>query len=548
VIKLKRKVLCLDWDSRAVRIVVARVGKGRVELEDAHSHRLPEDVNAEDPHALGDFIQGLLRRHRLRHKWVVVDVPRERTVINRLSLPPTPTNEVAAAVRFQAMKELPFPLDTAALDYVVMERDEKGQAIEVLMAAVTIETLDRVRQTCQAAGLSPARIGLRPYANLVSVQHMGRKLERCVLFVDVGPGATEIDVFSGEALTFARSANVNVPVPGGATPDDSRVISMADIRELATSDQAVVAAVDELLVETTRTLQAFRATEPEAAIDEVVVAGGTGIEEPLAEALQERLGFPCSMYDPTGPLEVSDDEAPKLRSFSAALGLAWGLSHEGLLSLDFLNPKRPVPRSEIIRKRVRVLMLAASVVLIASIGGLYRHYQGFASKLAAIDAANATLWEKVKEKQEVQNRIDRVEEWAREAVWPDELLKITRLAQLPDVEPGEEMVIQELTLDILSRTPGITLRNVFASEWQVPAEFVRRLNALGDAELPVDSAYEAVQATWNQLTDAKKYHGKTDVRVLLKDLFDFREKAPDREKDRRKLLRESSLQTSGGDA
>ena len=136
VINRSRKVLCLDWDKRSLRIVAARVGKGRTVLEDAHSHRLPNTVDADDPEAMGDFIRSMLRRHRLHHKSVVVDVPRERAVINRLRLPPTPTAEVAAAVRFQAMKELPFPLDTAAVDNVIIGRDESGLATEVLLAAV----------------------------------------------------------------------------------------------------------------------------------------------------------------------------------------------------------------------------------------------------------------------------------------------------------------------------------------------------------------------------------------------------------------------------
>ena len=120
-----------------------------------------DDSDADEPEALGEFIRAMLRRHRLHHKTAVVDVPRERAVINQLTLPPTPVVEVAAAVRFQAMKELPFPLDTAAMDYVIVARDAAGLATEVLLAAVTVETLDRIRRTCEAAGLTPERIGLR---------------------------------------------------------------------------------------------------------------------------------------------------------------------------------------------------------------------------------------------------------------------------------------------------------------------------------------------------------------------------------------------------
>ena len=151
---------------------MARIGAGEMELEDAHSQRLPANVDAEDAVAMGAFIGQMLARHRIKLNRVIVDVPRDRAVINRLTVPPTPLNELAAAVRFQAMRELPFPIDEAAIDYVVTARNEDNHATEVLLAAVRREPLDRLRETCEAAGLTPARIGLRPYANTISVNHL----------------------------------------------------------------------------------------------------------------------------------------------------------------------------------------------------------------------------------------------------------------------------------------------------------------------------------------------------------------------------------------
>lgn len=528
---LSRKVLCLDWDRRSLRIVAARIGGGRTVLEDAHSHRLPNTVDADDPQSLGDFIRQMLRRHRLSHKRVVVDVPRERAVINRLALPPTPIEEVAAAVRFQAMKELPFPLESAAIDYVVMERDEHGLATEVLLAAVTKETLEKVRATCEAAGLTPVRIGLRPYANLVSVQSVQEAGERRILFVDIGPGATEIDVMHGQTLGFARSANVNVPVPvsEGGGREDSRMISIADVADLDASDEAIEAAGDELMVEVTRTLQAYRATESDTAIDVVLVAGGTGIESQLADRLHERMGYPVELFDPTTALGVDPAEAPKLRSFAAALGLAWGIGREGALALDFLNPKRPVSSREVLRRRVRVGVFSGAAVLALAAAGYIWHYTNQANLRDELKAANSKLWEEVREKNQVLNIVEEAREWAVEAIWPEDLLAITRLA----IEPGERMVVREIELETISRNPSITLRNVHVSDWQVPTEFVRALTEFGGEE---DRIYEVSQGQWKPVPHGKKFKGSTDVTIDLLVLRDYREKAAERAKLRKQRL------------
>lgn len=535
--KLSRKVLCLDWDKCSLRIVVARVGATRTVLEDAHSHRLPETVDVDDPGTLGEFIRSMLRRHRLHFKSVVVDVPRERAVINRLTLPPTPTAEVAAAVRFQAMKELPFPLDTAAIDYVIMGRDERGLATEVLLAAVTTETLDRVRMTCEAAGLTPMRIGLRPYANLISVQRVTGAAERRVLFVDVGPTATEIDVVRGDALSFARSANVNVPLmrEEAAGLDEPQTISMAEVAEPVATPEAIEAAVGELLVEATRTLQAYRATEPEGIIDEIVIAGGTGIEQRLADRLHRRLDLPARLFDPTGPLGVKESEAPKLRSFSAALGLAWGLGREGALGLDFLNPKRPVSARETLQRRARIGTLAAAAVLVLVVGVLGKQYHALTSQRDTLRTANRNLLKQVEQRTGVLNRAEEAQEWAVEAVWPDEFLNVVKLVQEAGNKPGEKMVVQEITLDTVSRNPGITLRNVFAGDWQVPTDFVKRLNGWEDKG---ERFYEASQRAWTEVPDATKFHGKTDIEIRLRKLQEFRDNAGQRIKARKERIKD----------
>lgn len=532
MLQLSRKLLCLDWDKRALRIVVARVGGGRMTLEDAHAHRLPDNVDSDDPQTMGPYIHQMLRRHGLRQKTVVVDVPRERAVINRLALPPTPPGEVAAAVRFRAMKELPFPVETAAVDYVVTARDESGNATQVVLAAVTTETLERVRATCEAAGLTPSRIGLRPYANLVSVCRLPAVAGQRTLFVDVGPAATEIDVISADALAFARSANVNVPLlpPEAAAREQTEVFPLAPVSETEADEEARSCAVDELLVEVTRTLQAYRATEPDAAIDQVVIAGGTGIEEQLGEALHRRLDMPITLFDPTGPLRIDPAEGPKLRSFPAALGLAWGLAREGLLAIDFLNPKRPVSAHEALKRRLQIIGVAAGILVVCL--GAYRgkQYWDQTRLLKSLRDGNATRQKELTKKTELRNRNEEVQEWATDAQWLDELERVTECA----IEPGKKMVVQEITLDSASRTPGITVRNVYAADWQVLKDFVGKLNAL---RVGGQRWFQASAGTETEVRDAELFKTKADVQIELLDLRELREKAPQREKARKDDLR-----------
>lgn len=528
MLKLWRKVLCLDWDRHSIRVVVARVGSGQVELEDAHAHRIPPEVDPDQPESLGAFIRQALRGRRIGLKRVVVHIPRDRAVMNHLTLPPTPPLEVAAAVRFQAFKELPFPLDEAVIDFVVKKRDERGWVTGVLLAAVTREVLGQVQAVCQAAGLQPVRIGLRPYANLLGVRYLSGLGDKHVLFVDVGPTLTEIDVMDCGTLAFARAANVTVPIlsAAGDTASGETPAPQLAAPEMTAPENAVA----ELTVEITRTVQAYRASEPEAVIDAIVIAGSTGVEARLREAVERRFGLPTVLFDPTPALGVSPQEAEKLRSFSAVLGLAWGMSLPGAFELDFLNPKRPVSRQEILKKRLRTVGVAVGVVVAVALATDLSLYWRRYGEYERLQERAGQLAGELKRYYEIQNLVDEVAEWSFEAVWPEHLLRLTENA----VEPGKNMLVQQISLD--ARTASIGLKKVLASHWDVPAAFVNRLNELRDEK--GQRLYQATEGVWRPLKGrAGEFTGVVEVQVELRDLKRYLEQREERARERQRRLR-----------
>ncbi len=539
MIRLQRKTLCLDWDKRSLRLVLAKIGVGQIRLEDAHAVRIGANVDANDPRALGAFLTQTLQRYRVQHRRVAVDVPRDRAVINRLKLPPTPAAELAAAVRFQAMRELPYPVDEAEIDFVVMGRDEQGLATDVLLAAVRRETLVQIRQTCEAAGLTPVRIGLRPYANLVSVSRLPGTLDQRVLFVDVGPTQTEINIFRGRSLAFSRAASVSVPFSfGEMVTEDSRVSSKAELEEVERAAAVEQEVVGELLVEMTRTLQAYRATETDATIDQIIIAGGTGLEHALLEAAETRFGVPIAMFDPTMTLGAHESEAGKLRAFSAALGLAWGLSREGLLEIDFLNPKKPVPPRASLQRRARLAGLGAGAALALLAGYVVVDRVSLNRRLANIERTNDALLEDVARIVQIDILSREAQDWesvAGDAAWLDPLLDLTEQM----IEPGKRMIVANASGDIRR---GLLTLQLFGGE-QACGEFVEKINALRVDGKPV---YRAKRGKWQsgQSIDPR-FGGREDIPVELVDLQAVAAGLKERDKSRTSLLKKYGA-TIGG--
>lgn len=532
MIRLSRTILCLDWDKRHLRMVLAHIRRSGPALQAAHSCVIPPEVNPDEPEQMGAFIAQQIKRYRLSARQVLVDVPRDRAVINRIALPPTPETEVAEVVRFQAMKELPFPLEESELDFVVLQRDEKKRVIEVMIAAVLKKTLQRIQAICTAAGVRPARVGLRPYANLMALQQlMGISADK-LLFVDVGATLSEIDIFQSQRLAFSRAASVELPgaLGGAVLSDDSRILQTSDMDP---AEARTHHALNDLLVEITRSLQAYRAAEPGAKVESVVIAGGTGIEPALRDLVAERFGVDCRLFDARAKLRLPDEDGEKLRGFTAALGLAWGLNRSGFLELDFLNPKRPVPRRAMQLRRARVISLGTAAA-VACIGAYaFLAWQKSSKQLAQKRSQVANLRKEVKQSLELNQQVERVRDWEVAAVWPEELLRVSQAA----VEPGEKMIVQQIRADY--RNAKLEIRQVQADHFDVPTAFVQNLNTLQAASRPV---YQTQLGTWTEGAPGsgrnKKFKGAVDITIALRDLRKHLDGAAQREKDRKKELRE----------
>lgn len=507
---MARKVLCLDWDRRHVRLLVARVGGASFKLEDAHAHRVPPELDAEDPAALGPFIAECLSKHGVRQRQVIVDVPRDKAVIARLPLPPTPLEELPDVVRFQAIKELPFSIDEAAIDYVTLVEDPAARtATEVLLTAVRKEVLERIKATCIAAKLTPARIGLRPYANLVSVKHLPDMSDKRVLFVDVGPAMTEIDVIRGGALAFTRAANVSVPVLG--QDDHSWESSRIAVVGGPASEQAVQDAIQDLVVEVVRSLQAYRATESNVVIDQVLLAGSTGVEPDLAQALEKRLALPTELFNPGMALGLPGTRGAELRGFAAVLGLAWGLSAKGLLEIDFLNPKRVVRRSATIIRRARIMGILAAAAAVAGIAFTYKTYRAEAAAVERIRSENSELRKEVRSIRELGNRVAEWDEWRNEAIWLDHLHAIRNaLTAVGDNVPGGRIILKSISM----LEGGTLIRLDLIADNKETAFAFRR--ALNEIEIGGQNPYTVEEGAWiDSSTGEPGFTGETQITLRL---------------------------------
>lgn len=476
-----KQVISLDWDTRTLRVVQWQISKDHARVLKSVAAEHGDDVQVKDSDSLARSVSRVLSQERIRTQSVIVDIPRDQAVLNNMSLPAVHLNDLAGMVQLQIARELPFPLDDAVVDFAVTRRDATATTAEVLVAAVRCEALDFYKAVCQKANLKLERVGLRPYANMVAVNEMlGASSRGRVMFVDIGPSLTEIGILREGALVFSRAASVALVEERGTEPPAAGAAVNAESAveiEIETPAGAKVAAgtspqVDALMLEITRSAEAYRSSDPGAHFDQIVIGGSSGLEALVAERVSHRFAVRAALYDPSRILNAKRHRGQHMAGFAAAVGLGIGHATEGKLHFDFLHPKKPLGASA---RRRQQIPLAATVVGAVAVAALLSYLIGIRPVKAEIQSLQTEITELDKTLEDykaAQRIVSQTRQWEKQqVVWPDALKLVAE--QYPS--SNQEAYLKDL--DLYGDDGRITF-NIAASSRQVLENFKSALGNL----------------------------------------------------------------------
>jgi len=460
-----KKLLALDWDTRTLRVVYARVGKKGAAIDRLLSVKIPSDVDVLDARQMGTHIRRVLDEEAIQVNCGVVDIPRDKTILKTLRLPVISPDELPGMVAIQIAKELPFPVAEAAIDFAcepIGDGDDTRTA-DVLVAAVQREVIEHYTATFAAAGLKLERVGLRPYASKVAVCTLLRHaLPERVLFLDISPTLTEINVLRGGALAFSRAASVLIPAirdenqpsltisyegdsdgldEGAAGAGSSLAAGVGDGLSVGGA-LSVDSAVRSLSMEVTRSIEAYRALDSDGTIDHVVIGGDLGLEAQLAESLQVNLNVTTERYNPASTFGWEPDDGAGASAFAASLGLVLGHADEGLLHFDFLQPKKNVTQAQKRLKKAPVIAAVVALFVIATVTFAVRITDGDRARRATLIKEIESLESNVKENKRFLKFMDRIYSFEDQLVWVDVLDDIIKT--LPS---HEELYLERIDAD-----------------------------------------------------------------------------------------------------
>lgn len=335
-----------------------------------------------EPQAIAAEIRAGLADAKIKNRYCVTSVANQAAITRIISVPKMSLKELDEAIKWEAERYIPFPIDEVVLDYDALDNPDDIPAdgqMEVMIAAAQTEVIARHVEVIKLAGLEPVVIDIKPFAAIRALKGslLGEHLNKTTLtgqryteegevgvILEIGASNSTIALVRGERILMNRNINVSgddftVAIQKAfnldfAAAEDVKVqyatatIPTEDEEELLDFDvnrerysparifDVIRAPLVDLTTEIRRSLEFYRVQSGDVNVDRMYLSGGGSKLRGLADAIGDTLGFRVELGDPWLSLtydETSFDSA-YLRSIAPELAVPIGLAMRGVGGLD----------------------------------------------------------------------------------------------------------------------------------------------------------------------------------------------------------------------
>jgi hypothetical protein len=367
---------------------------------------------------------------------VLVAVGRSSVELRQLTLPPAPDDELPDLARNLALREFNNLEEDSSLDFLPLD-DDPQQPRRVLAAGVRAPLVAEITQSCEAAGLTPRRLVLRPGAVASLLVRTTGDAAAARLLVDLADNEVELTILAGRTVTFVRQTRL-------------------------TADPLVEAAVHAALAaEIRRTLAAAQSQSSGQRVESIALCGAGSRHAALAESLAQQLALPVQVFDPFagltlgGTLARQRPESPE--RFAALVGMLCDESTDTAPAFDFLHPRRrPPPPSRrnafVVAGSVAALLVALLLVYLrVQYSELQAAVHLLQSDATALENRVPAAVQAEKAAAEVKAWVDADINWLSELNWLAENFPDAQDAALTQLKLNANAGKGEMTLDGVAR-------------------------------------------------------------------------------------------------
>lgn len=340
--KKKKNIVGLDIGSSAVKLVELRRGRGeRMTLVHAGLAHLSPEVIVEgtvmDSSLVVEVASRLLSERGVKSQHFGVSLAGMNVAIRKIQVPAMSEAELAESIHWEAEQYLPFDVNEANLDYVVLESGP--ETMTVLVVAAKRERVADYTSIVTQLGKTPSLVDLDAFAVQNAYEYnYGSPQDRVVALVNVGAYLTNVSilargqaifwrdlVFGGNNFTEAIQRELHI------TRDQAEAIKTGEkVGDVApqTVYGIVNAVAQDFADELKRTFEFFYTTSAHDRLEEIVLSGGSAQLLNLDQVLRDRFSVPVEIMNPFKEIIYSETEFPPewLNRHAPAMAVAVGMA------------------------------------------------------------------------------------------------------------------------------------------------------------------------------------------------------------------------------
>ncbi|MBL4702373.1 type IV pilus assembly protein PilM [bacterium AH-315-I18] len=343
-----------------------------------------------------------LSKHSVARSTVMTSVPGHMAFARFAKLPPVDPKRIPDIVRFEAVQQIPFPIEQVEWDYQVFQEPDNPD-VEVGIFAITKDRVADFLENYNAVGMRVDGITLSPLAvyNALAYDLELDEESPGVVFMDIGSTSTDVVIVEAGHLWMRT-----LPV-GGNNFTDALVrafklsVPKAEKlkREASTSKyarqifQAMRPVFADLVQEMQRSLGFYQSLNRDAKLAKLIGVGSTFRLPGMSKFLKQQLQMDVVRLDSLQNVQMEGRLETEFAEHTMNMATAYGLALQGLeaeqVSANLLT--KEIQRNRFWRAKQPMMGAAALLMVAASVGAVGKLMTDKASFSSALEESSPKI-------------------------------------------------------------------------------------------------------------------------------------------------------------
>ena len=163
-------IVGLDIGSHAVKVVAMKPQRGDIPFQLTHFGiaELPSESIVEGavvrPGDVAEVIRDLLDNNKIKGSRIATAVSGHAVIVRRVTMPRMDEDELRESIVWEAEEYIPFDVDDVNLDFVILDEDEEGSEMDVVLVAAKRDRVDEFMSVIEEAGRHPVVVDVDAFA------------------------------------------------------------------------------------------------------------------------------------------------------------------------------------------------------------------------------------------------------------------------------------------------------------------------------------------------------------------------------------------------